>query len=85
MKTYEQHNKSTHYYAIRWVSVITNRFDGELEGHFNTLDEIMIHLFDNYELDVDLYDVDFKIIKVEETEISKDDVNLWLESSKYNL
>jgi len=82
MKTFEQHINSDTYYAIRWLSIPTNKFDGELEGHFKSTEEVLEYIS---HLDFDSYGEEFKIFQVQEKEISKTDVKMWKETNKYNI
>jgi hypothetical protein len=82
MITFEQHNNSNTYYAIRWLNLSTNEFDGELEGNFKSVIETLEHL---EVVDFEMYDKEFKIVEVKETPISENEIKLWIESNKYNL
>lgn len=84
MKTFEQHNNVNIYYSILWLNTKTKEFDGDPEGRYSTFGEVMEYLVD-CGIHSDAYNVDFKIVKLDETEIPKEDVVLWLEAKKYNL
>lgn len=85
MKTYEQHNNKETYYSIMWLNPNSNRFDGDPDGKYSSFDDIMKYLFEFSELHPELYNIEFKIIKLEETIMPKKDIDIWLETKKYNL
>ena len=82
MKTFEQHIDSDTYYAIRWLSMSTKKFDGELEGYFKSTEEVLYYIS---HLDFNMYGEEFKIVQVQETLISKADIKMWKETNKYNI
>ena len=86
MKTYEEHNNNkVTYYSIKWLNMNTNKFDGDPVGEYQSLDAVMEYVFRWSELDVDKYNEEYKIIKLEETNISKNEVDIWIEAEKYNI
>jgi len=87
LKLYEN-KKLTSYYSIRWLNLngSSNEKDwyfGEAEGRFETLDEITEYI--NPEFPIDKLNVEFMIVRIDETPVDKEELKLWFETKKYNL
>jgi len=84
MKTFEQHNSSNKYYAIKWLNLITNVFV-DAEGNFENLEEVEEFLGFKILDDLSVYNKEYKIVKIEEETITEEELKLWHETKKYNL
>lgn len=82
LKTYESNNNTENYYAIRWLNLPTKKF-GEAEGRFKTLQELIDTLgFDPIE---DFDTGEFKIVSINEKELTLEDLKLHLTTKKFNM
>ena len=85
IKKFEQHTNKETYYAIRWLDLQTNKF-GEPEGMFKSIGDVLDYLGEDVvDRMNEVYDIEFIIVEIHQSKISKEDIDMWKESNKYNI